>query len=294
MIGGWSRRSVLAASAALLVMRPARADSPRIAVTELDLAEALLTLGIPPLAMTEASRYRALFSAPALPASCIELGAAWEPNLELLRELAPQAILASPDRALLLPVLRQVAPVTVIHPQEDGDRHRRGLGLIEALAAQLSREAQARRAVGLIQDRIAAARESLARRRWPPIFLAALVEGGTHLEFYGRGCLLDDALAACGLVNAWTHPMPSYGWVVAGIENLAAAPDAILVLLDFGARTPRAIRDFLASDLWRSLPPQREGRVVMVPAASVWGGAPTAAAFATRLAEGLERLVRHG
>ena len=105
-----SRRSVLAG---LVLAAPAAAGS-RIAVMEHDIVEAMLTLGVAPFAVAEAERYRSLFTSPALAPDCIELGASWEPNIELLTEIGPDLILVSPERSLLTPLLERVATVVAV------------------------------------------------------------------------------------------------------------------------------------------------------------------------------------
>lgn len=285
-----SRRSALAALTGAAVVTPAAAADPRIAVMEHDIAEAMLTLGTAPFALAEAERYRSLFTSPELPPDCIELGASWEPNIELLTEIRPEIILASPDRSLLAPLLERVTAVVTIAPTEGLDRYRRGLELLDLVGECLRRGNAVRSAAQEIEHRLDAARQALAGKRWPPIYLAAFVEGGTHLEIYGPGCLLHDALTRLGLANAWTWPMPDYGWVVAGIERLVDTPEAIVILLDFDGDQRRIARSFQDSSLWQSLPLVAAKRVVPVPAVSVWGGAPTVVLFAERIARGLGRI----
>lgn len=284
-----SRRSVLAG---LALAAPAAAAGSRIAVMEHDIVEAMLALGVAPFAVAEAERYRSLFSSPALAPDCVELGASWEPNIELLVEIRPDFILASPERSLLAPLLERVATVVTLAPDERTNRYLRGIQLLGLVGGRLGRETAAKLAAEEIERRLAAGRRMLAGKSWPPIYLAALVEGATHLEIYGPGCLLHDALTRLGLVNAWSWPMPDYGWVIAGVERLADTPEAIVVLLDFDEEQQRAALRSQDSSLWRSLPPVASGRAVAVPAVSVWGGAPSAALFAERIVAGLEGLAR--
>ncbi len=288
-----SRRDALAlAGAALLapsIGGAAGTDAPpRIAALELDIAEAMLALGVAPVAMAEAARFRALFPGTPLPAACAELGASWEPNLERLQHIAPARILASSDRLMLVRQLRRIAPVTVIATQETDGRRQRGVELLRLIGRDLGRAADADAILASADARLAALRRRLAGRDLPPVFLVSLVDGGTHLEFYGAGCLLDDALRALGLRNACTLPMPAYGWSIAGIEHLADLPAAALLVLDFGAPTRRTLRRLETGALWRRLPPVAAGRMHLVRAASVWGGVPTLVTFAGEVTAALE------
>lgn len=288
-----SRRLFLAGGLASLSAAPAVALPLRLAVTEFDLAEALLTLGVTPVAMTEAGRYRALFTAPALPPECVELGASWEPNLEQLARIAPEATLVSAGRDLLVPFLAAIAPVVRLEPPDEGGRARRAFALLRMIGLRLGRTDLA----GAAEARFAA-RLDMARRRLPPhgrpVLVVALVEGGTHLEIYGAGSLFDDGLGLLGLANAAPLRMPGHGWVIRGIEALAAEPEADVLVLDFGATTERTLGVLARSRLWRSLPQVAAGRVHRIGAVSVWGGVPTLVTFAERIAEVLGRRGDHG
>ena len=280
-----TRRAALAiAGAALLgpcLGAAARGDAaPRIASLELDIAEAMLALGVAPVAMAEAARFRALFPSAGLPSACAELGASWEPNLERLQEIAPDRILTSADRQLLVPLLERIAPVRVFSPDETSGRRRRGAELLRLVGRDLDRESEANAALATAGARLDLLRQRLAGRDFPPVFLVSLVEGGTHLEFYGAGCLLDDALRALGLRNACPLAMPAYGWTIAGIEHLADAPAASLLVLDFGGPTRRTLARLETGTFWRRLPPVASGRMRLVQAASVWGGISTLVSFA--------------
>lgn len=261
---------------------------------ELDIAEAMLALGTPPIAMAEADRFRALFTASPLPASCAELGASWEPNLERLQGLAPDRILASRDREMLVPLLERIAPVTLIEPDDTAGRYRRSVDLMRLVGAKLGRAQAAHEVIEAAERRLDFLRDRLAGLDIQPVFLISLVDGGTHLELYGAGCLLDDALGRLGLRNASPLAMPSYGWFITGIEHLADRPDAAVLVLDFGAPTRRTLAQLARSPLWQSLPPVAGGRVRLVEAASVWGGVPTLAAFAGRIAAELDPSMGNG
>lgn len=288
-----TRRAALAiAAAALLGSRLGAAAcanaAPRIAALELDIAEAMLALGVAPVAMAEAARFRALFPGTPLPAACAELGASWEPNLERLQEIAPDRILASPDRRMLVPLLQRIAPVRVISPDETAGRRRRGAELLRLVGRDLGREAEARVVLATADARLDLLRQRLAGRDFSQVFLVSLVDGGTHLEFYGAGCLLDDALRALGLRNACALAMPAYGWTIAGIEHLADTTAASLLVLDFGAPTRRTLARLETGALWRRLPPVASGQMRLVAAASVWGGVPTLVSFAGEVTAALD------
>ncbi|WP_310206669.1 ABC transporter substrate-binding protein [Ancylobacter sp. 3268] len=299
MTGGITRRAALATAGAALLVSARRAaasagGATRIAVMELDIAEAMLALGTPPIAMAEVGRFRALFTASPLPASCAELGASWEPNLERLQELAPARILTSRDREMLVPLLERIAPVTLIEPDDANGRYRRGVDLMRLVGSELGRAEATHEVIKVAERRLDVLRDRLARLDIPPVFLVSLVDGGGHLELYGAGCLLDDALVRLGLRNASPMAMPSYGWIIAGIEHLADRPDAAVLVLDFGASTRRTLAQLAGSPLWQSLPPVAGGRVRLVKAASVWGGVPTLAAFAGRIAAALDPSIDTG
>jgi len=281
--------------ALLCLTAPAQAAG-RVVALDWALAETLLGLGITPLGVAEPDGYRRWTSEPALPATVTDVGLRIEPNLELLQALAPQLILISPgfQSGVNRPFLERIAPVRLIAIYTaEGHPYDRARSETMVLAATLGREAAGR----ALLDRTEAAITMAAQRLVAcaatvrPLYLVAFVDD-RHVRVFGRGGMYQDVLDRLGLRNAWTGPATAWGFVTVGIEELAGVAEAALLHFEpaSGAVAPR-LGD---SPLWRGLDFVRGNRVQALPAVWAFGGLPSAARFATLLADRLARDCGHG
>ncbi|HEJ9029389.1 TPA: iron-siderophore ABC transporter substrate-binding protein [Serratia marcescens] len=243
-----SRRRLL--TALLLAPLYARADagrpSQKLAVLDWGLTEILLALGVTPAGVSAPDWYRKLIPTPALPASALDLGLLFQPNLETLYALRPDAIVITPQHALLKPALERIAP-TIALPAH---------GLAELISAarqlgeRLQRQPQAAQILASLNDKLSRA-SLLARQVERPALLAAPVDA-LHLRVYTAGSLPGDVLAACGLRNGWQGGAGAEGSVLVELTRIADL-NARLMLL-----TPDEQRELVSqwrqSPLWQRLP----------------------------------------
>ncbi|HAY0632805.1 TPA: iron-siderophore ABC transporter substrate-binding protein [Serratia marcescens] len=243
-----SRRRLL--TALLLAPLYARADASRppqkLAVLDWGLTEILLALGVTPAGVSAPDWYRKLIPTPALPASALDLGLLFQPNLETLYALRPDAIVITPQHALLKPALERIAP-TIALPAH---------GLAELISAarqlgeRLQRQPQAAQILASLNDKLSRA-SLLARQVERPALLAAPVDA-LHLRVYTAGSLPGDVLAACGLRNGWQGGAGAEGSVLVELTRIADL-NARLMLL-----TPDEQRELVSqwrqSPLWQRLP----------------------------------------
>ncbi|MGQ9367576.1 ABC transporter substrate-binding protein [Azospirillum sp. ST 5-10] len=256
----------------------------RIVTTSWHLAELLLTIGVVPTAISETATYRDRLPEPALPDGVVDLGAVWEPNLELLQRLAPDLILLPPEQTVNAALLGRIAPTRVVPEAAGIDRLAAAERTWRTVAGWLGRADAAEDAIARCRARFARARDALAGQAHRPVYLADIRGGGRLVDVYGPGNILHDALTGVGLRNAWTAPVEAYGWISTGLERLGD-PQARLICLGDGADGRRALRRMQRSSLWRALPMVRAGRVTAIPAVFVWGGLATASRLADLLAE---------
>ncbi|WP_245227332.1 ABC transporter substrate-binding protein, partial [Parasedimentitalea maritima] len=97
------------ALSAWLLASPASA-APRIASLDWTLAETLIALDAPPVALAQVDDYESWVGLEA-PPGATDIGLRTQPNLELLSELDPDAIVISPMFANLAPRLSSIAEV---------------------------------------------------------------------------------------------------------------------------------------------------------------------------------------
>ncbi|MGA0563825.1 ABC transporter substrate-binding protein [Ancylobacter sp. VNQ12] len=290
-----SRRAVVLGGLGVsaLAVRSARgaapADAaPRIVSMDFGLAETLIEMGLPPIALPNPASWTQWVVEPALPPGIVDLGTDREPNLELLAALKPDLIVTTPYLAGIRALLEGFAPTRTfsVYAPPPGHVYDRSIAATRALAAAIG-EAEAgealiaRTAATMAQCRQLFAEAGLNRR--PQIVVNFL--DTRHVRVYGAGSLFGDVMERCGLENGWTAPSNYWGFNTVGIEALAASPASRLLYLEpISADT----LDTLAlSPLWNSLPFVRAGRVHRLPAVLMFGMLPSAMRFARQLAVAL-------
>lgn len=286
-VGLTTRRGVLAglACAALAPHRAAAVPLRRLAAMDYGLAETLIRLGCPPIALVAAQDWGRWVVEPPLPAGVVNLGTSREPNLELLQALKPDAILSTPYLAGIHHRLEQIAPVISlpIYVPEG-----RPLALAEDAARQLAAAIGAPEAGDALraeaQACFAGVREQLRDRAGMPIFLVNFMDQ-RHVRVYGAKSLFQDVLDRIGLTNAWTGQTNYWGFATVGIEALQHDGEAQLVHLD--PVPPGVLASLGRNPIWNALSFVKAGRVSGLPPVLMFGCVPSAMRFARLLAERL-------
>ncbi len=280
---GLSRRALLqAATAGALAGGPAAAmpaAPARIATLDYGLAETLLALGRPPLAIAEADEWAVWVVDPPLPAGTVNLGSALEPNLEVLTALRPDLILTTPYLGRITPILHLIAPTRrfAIYAPEVGAPYEASVAATRQLATELGVEGAGERLVAQVEAAFAEVRARHEGRAGEPVFVVNFMDA-RHVRVYGEHSLFDAVLRRCGLANAWQGPTNYWGFATVGIEQLAQMPAARLLYLE--PVTPDVLGALARSPLWNSLGFVRAGRVQRMPAVLMFGMLPSAQRFA--------------
>lgn len=286
-----SRRALLGglASAALAPLAGAAAGdaparSPRVVSMDFGLAETLIDIGVPPLALPNPGSWTDWVVEPALPSGIVNLGADREPNLELLAALRPDLIVTTPYLAGIRPLLEAFAPtreVSVYAPPV-GHPYERSVAGTRQLAAATGRPAEGEALIARAEAAMADARRTFAASSVAgrPLLVVNFLDT-RHVRVYGAGSLFGDVMDRTGLVNGWTQPSNYWGFSTVGIEALAEVPASRLVYLEpISADT---LGRLAASPLWNSLPFVRAERIHRLPAVLMFGMLPSAMRFAQQL-----------
>lgn len=279
----------------LVLAVPARAADRAVAL-DWALAETLLGLGVTPLGVAEPAGYRRWTSEPALPPEVVDVGLRIEPNLELLQTLHPDLILISPgfQSGVNQPFLERIAPTLLMAIYTaDGKPYDRARTETMALATRLGRMAEGQALLDRTEAAIAAAHARLAAcaASVRPLYLVAFADA-RHVRVFGQGGMYQEVLDRLGLRNAWTGASTAWGFVTVGLDELAGRTDARL--LYFEPVVKDAEKTLAESPLWRSLDFVRQDRVHALPSVWAFGGLPSAARFATLLADRLGGDCTHG
>lgn len=276
-----SRRSFLAAAVALALPVPAIAAAARIAVLDWAIVEAVTALGVAPAAIAEPQAYARQRAGPDLPASVIDLGLRDQVNLELLAQVAPDLILLPSWQTADIPRLSRIAPTVGIDVYgPESPPFALAEQALRTVAAQLGRADRAEAVIRETEEALAAARAALAARQRDRAYVVSFLDE-RHIWVFGAASLFHEVIVRTGLRNAW-QGRPSDSIVTLGIEALADAPDAWIVVTE---PLQTGLLDRIRRNrLWTELPANRSGRSVMIPPLLAFGGLLTARRFADEIA----------
>ncbi|MBY6029194.1 iron-siderophore ABC transporter substrate-binding protein [Halomonas sp. DP8Y7-1] len=257
--------------------------SPRIASLDWTLAETLVALEAPPMALAQTDDYESWVGLEA-PAQSVDIGLRTQPNLELLADLNPDAIVISPMFANLAPRLSAIAEVKQFSMYSgDGDFWNEALTLTRELGELVGRQVEAERLIASSEAHIAQIADRLPEDTRPLLLIQFMDE--RHVRLFGDHSLYQAVIERMGLTNAWTGTTNVWGFSLIGIEQLANYPQARIVVVEpYVAGVREALAD---SGLWRHLGSVKRNDVVTLPPVWSFGALPSANRFASKLGEAL-------
>lgn len=281
------RRQALGLLAALAVAWDAKAaDAPgRIAAIDWAMLETLMALGVTPIAATELIQFRNDAVEPEIPSSVVDLGLRGSPNFELLYLLKPELILISPFYVRHQPALEAIAPVYSLPFYVKGEPpYAKALNAVSQLCALLGRADMAAKVLADQEALLASLRRQLAPFSARPTYIVNIGDS-RHFRAFGADSMFGDILQRLGLPNAWTDRSRFTFAAPVPMENLAANPEArIVIVSDIPVEARSGLRN---SMIWKSLRPVREGRVVTIGNVNPYGGITAGLRFARLLSEAL-------
>lgn len=277
-----ARRSLLAATAlAVFAPRRARAAGKRVAVIDWGHLETCLALGVVPVAATELRQYREIAVEPAPPPDVADIGLRGSPNIELLRMIAPDAILLSDFYEYQRPLLERIAPTVNLPVYQPGkppyalaERSTRAIGGMFGL------KAEAEAFVAAAGAEIEAIGQRLGQVARHPIFIVSLGDS-RHFRAFGADSMFGDVTARLGLENAWTDRTSYSAAAPVGLEALARVPEASVAVI--GPTPPEVRRTLAENALWSALPAVEQGRAQELAPINHFGALPSALRFAREL-----------
>ncbi|SAK64327.1 periplasmic binding protein [Caballeronia pedi] len=275
------KRRVFVAACALATLagRASASPSPRVIVLSWDLAEMLLSLGLAPVGLPAPAWYTSGIVEPPLPLGVVDIGLLFQPNYDLLYELRPNLIVATPAHASVRASFEHIAPtLTLGEYMTAREPYRAMRGEALALGARIGRPAQAAALLDRTDAVIAQARDTLHGAHAPLIVAEAIDE--RHLRIYGAGSMFDEILQLLGLVNAATRAgLVTNRANVVEMERVAQMSDASLLWIgrDGSAALQR-------NPVWRQMPFAQPHRQATLPMISSTGALVSVQRFARALA----------
>ncbi len=257
----------------------------RIAAIDWGMLETLMALGVTPIAATELIQFRKDAVEPIIPPDVVDLGLRGSPNYELLHLLRPDLILISPFYTRHEAALKAIAPILSLPFYVRGEPpFEKALAAVQALGERLAVPEKAVSVLAGIGTEIEDYRRMLAPFADRPTYLVNIGDA-RHVRVFGFDSMFGDVLARLGLGNAWTDRSRFTFAAPVPVENLAADKDARIVVI---SQIPLEARSGLRNSIiWNSLPPVREGRIIMLDNINPYGGVTAGIRFARLLTEGL-------
>ncbi|MFD1198941.1 iron-siderophore ABC transporter substrate-binding protein [Brucella gallinifaecis] len=274
--------------AALALPNLVRANPfPRIAAIDWAMLETVSALGITPIAATELIRFREDAVEPKLPSSVVDLGLRGSPNFELLYLLKPDLILSSPFYIQHEEAMKSIAPILSLPFYVHGEApYEKALEAVSTLGDKLELSAKATSVINEQEEFISRTKEALVPFASRPTYLINIGDA-RHFRAFGSDSMFGDVLGRLGLINAWTDRSRFTFAAPVPLENLAAIPDArIVIISDIPVEARNSLRN---SVIWQSLKPVRDGRVYMLDNISPYGGLTAGLRFARLLRDALQR-----
>lgn len=267
---------------AIALAPPAFAGS-RLASLDWTLAETLIELDAPPVALAQVDDY-ASWVGQATPPPVIDMGLRTQPNLELLASLAPEHILISPMFDNLAPRLSAIAPVETLSIYTPDEPVWPELELLTRKLGELSKREEAAEQLietsGFEVDCLASHLPTESR----PLMIVQFMDA-RHVRIFGANSLFDNVMSRLGLINAWQEPTNAWGFSLARLERLISLEQARLVIIEpYPAGVAAALK---TSVLWQNIASVVRDDVITLPPIWSFGGLPSATRFARTLAAAL-------
>ena len=288
-----SRRAFLhCAAAAITIPTPVLAEVAGLRVVSLDygLSSTLLSLGLPPVGISDLADWGRWVVEPAMPASVVDIGSTYEVDFEILLQLKPDIILTTPYLDDLLPRLQPIAKVLrlEIFTPDAGPILPAAIAATRKLAAELGREHEGELFLERSEAFFDACRTRLAGRSLPPLAMVNFMDA-RHARIYSAPGLFHNALERIGVRNAWTRQSNYWGFETIGIEDLSSITDPDARLIAFEPVPPDVLPKLAESPLWQALPFSRPGHLSVIPPALMFGMVNEAVRFASLVTDLLEQ-----
>lgn len=289
---GVTRRSLLQFAAASVVPAPLFAQSigPRIVSLDYGLASTLLSLGLPPVGISDLADWDRWVVEPPMPKSVVDIGSSFEVNFEILVTLKPDIILTTPYLDELLPRLQSVAKVVrlEVFTPGIGSILPAAIAATRKLAGKLGRENEAEQFLARADAFFERCGSRLAGKTLPPVALVNFMDA-RHVRIYSSPGLFHNVLERIGVRNAWTRESNYWGFETIGIEDLSKITDPDARLIAFDPVPPDVLPKLAQSPLWNRLAFARPGHLSILPPALMFGMVNEAMRFAGLLTDLLEK-----
>jgi ferric hydroxamate transport system substrate-binding protein len=251
------------------------APAKRVAATEWNGVEHLVSLGVMPVGVSDIKGYGQWASAAPLDDSPKDIGTRGEPSMDTLGTLDLDLVVVTDS--LVEGALEQVEakiPVIVIAGGDAKDSIGSMFESLEMIAKATGTEDKAAQLRSDFDAKLAEGKaevEKLGMSGEQVAFSDAYVESGTvSIRPFAKGSLVSEVFAGIGLENPW--PMegdPAYGLAQADVEGLTALPDVRFWYVANDAFGDPYTDELASNAIWKNLPFVKSDKVHRFPD-SLW------------------------
>jgi iron complex transport system substrate-binding protein len=270
----------------------AKAPGQRIVSLDYGLSSTLLSLGLPPVGISDLADWGRWVVEPTMPDSVVDIGSSFEVNFEILLQLKPDIILTTPYLDEMLPRLQPYGKIVrlEIFTPDSGPILQSAIAATRKLSVEIGREREAEAFLLRSETFLDRCRQRLAGKDVPPIALVNFMDA-RHVRIYSSPGLFHNVLERIGVRNGWTRESNYWGFETIGIEDLSKIKDPNARLVAFDPIPPDVLSKLAESPLWDRLPFARPGHLSILPAALMFGMVNEAIRFAGLVTDLLERQV---
>ncbi|AXB41809.1 iron-siderophore ABC transporter substrate-binding protein [Amycolatopsis albispora] len=254
-----------------------RLDGPakRVAATEWNAVEHLVSLGVMPTAVSDIKGYGQWVSAAPLDGTPTDIGTRGEPSIDTLGSLDLDLVVVTDSLAEgALEQIEARIPVLVLAGGDTKDPIGAMFKNVDLIAKATGTEAKAAQLRTEFDNKInegKAAVEQAGAAGQPVAFSDAYVTSGTvGIRPFAKGALVPAVFERIGLTNPW--PMegdPVYGLAQADVEGLTQLPDVRFWYMANDTFGDAYATELAGNAIWQKLPFVTSGKVRRLPD-SLW------------------------
>ncbi|UJW28585.1 iron-siderophore ABC transporter substrate-binding protein [Saccharothrix sp. AJ9571] len=254
-----------------------RLDGPakRVAATEWNGVEHLVSLGVMPVAVSDIQGYGQWVSAAPLDGTPKDIGTRGEPSIDTLNSLDLDLVVVTDSLAEgALEQIEAKVPVMVLAGGDAKDPIGSMFAAVDLIAEATGTEAKAARLRTEFDAKLDEGKKAVEQAGaagQPVAFSDAYVSSGTvGIRPFAQGALVPAVFERIGLTNPW--PMagdPVYGLAQADVEGLTQLPDVRFWYMANDAFGDPYTKELADNSIWKNLPFVAGGKVKRLPD-SLW------------------------
>lgn len=244
----------------------------RVVALSWELAEQLIELDAPLIAIADVKGYQEWVVQPALPKSIEDLGGRAEPNLEKIARLEPDLIVINALQKPLLKRLQQIAPVMQFNTfSQEHSNPEVAISLFKRFAKLFGKEELAQQKLAQMDKtfKTLAAKLNHAYRGNLPEVSTVRFANTSSLYIYGENAMSQYALEQLGLKSALEIPNTQWGLVQKRVLEISKIQQGALLYF----KPFEQWQQLQQSRLWQAMPVVRNKRVAAIESTWTYGGA---------------------